>query len=118
MHQHYDPDDNLTGYTIITRESPWDDESRRRALALAEYENSICQCGCGLPVDVAFDDAQAFKVDTIVCRAGKAKAQVERKTREAHEKDPNGAWSDGLYHYVVPVDDDRPAEKRRGARGD
>lgn len=118
IHEHFDADGKKIGHTVVSRESAWDDESRKRALSLAEHENSICGCGCGLPVAVSHDPDQPFKVDSIVCRAGKAKAEVERAEREKHEKDPDGVWADGRRWYVVPVDDDRPAEQRGGARGD
>lgn len=115
VHEHFDDNDVRTGYTVITRESAWDDESRARALALAQYESGLCRCGCGLPVEVGQRTDQAFLVDDIVCQAGKALDRVTREAREKHEKDP--AWWDGRRHYVTPVDDDRPPEKRGGARG-
>lgn len=55
-------------------------------------------------------------MDSIVCLAGQALDKVTREDREKHEKDPG--WWDGRRHYVTPVDDDRPAKKKRGgARG-
>ena len=44
-HEHYDADGNLTGYTLVTRESEWSDDDRRRLLALAQYEAELHTCG-------------------------------------------------------------------------
>jgi hypothetical protein len=104
-----DPDGEpiLTGYVVIARESEWDDNSRQRAIALTEYEDSVCRCGCGLPREIAHKK-QAFDVDTVVCYAGRAMKQLEDIDREKHKDDP--AWFYGR-HYVAwpakpPPDDD------------
>lgn len=103
MHEHYTAADELTGYTIITRESAWDADSRGRALRLQEHKDSICGCGCGQPIAVAYEE-RPFKVDKFTCYAGRAKAQVERKWREDNENSPDG-YADGVHHYVIPHDD-------------
>lgn len=90
---------------MVTRESVWDEDARGRALRLQEYEDSICGCGCGQPVAIAYDKTRAFKVDKATCYAGRAKAQVERKWQDEHENSPEG-WADGVYHYVTPHDND------------
>lgn len=105
VHQHFDAEDNLTGYTVVTRESAWDADTRGRALRLQEYEDSLCGCGCGQPVAVAYDPEQAFKVDKFTCYAGRAKARVERQWRDEH-KDSSDSYADGVHHYVVPHDTD------------
>lgn len=105
IHEHFDNDDQRTGYTIVTRESPWDDDSRGRALRLAEYENSMCGCGCNLPAAISYDESKVWAVDTITCQAGRALAQVTRMESEAAEKQNRPAgWSDGKHYYVVPQD--------------
>jgi len=107
IHEHYDEGDVRTGYTVITRESAWDDETRGRALRLTEYEESVCGCGCGQQVGVAYDKTRAFKVDKFTCYAGRALEQVRAKEHKAAEdtKRPDG-WDDGVHYYVVPHDDD------------
>ena len=107
VHEHFDAGNNLTGYTVVTRESAWDDDSRGRALRLAEYERSICGCGCGQPLRVARDNTRLFRVDSFVCGAGRALAKVQRDEADQAEKTnrPDG-WRDGRHYYVEPVEAD------------
>lgn len=95
----------LTGYVVITRESPWDDKSRARALKLTEYEESLCHCGCGLPREIGHKK-QGFKVHEVVCYAGKAVETVKRLHREQHKDDT--AWFDGRQYVAVPADEAAP----------
>lgn len=85
-------------------------------MRLADYESSICPCGCGQSVDIAYDKGRAFKVDFQVCQAGRAMDQVRRMHKEEAErqKKPDG-WDDGRRYYVMPVDND---ERAGGDRGD
>ena len=110
VHEHFDAAGKKTGHTIITRESMWDDESRGRALRLAEFEAGMCPCGCGLPMAVAHDAKRPMRVETFVCQARRAMAAVERKAREKNKDakpDRNGVlWDDGLNYYAVPHDTD------------
>lgn len=110
VHQTYtcDPDDpenpekqKLVGYVIVTRESAWDDKTRARALALTEWEDSLCTCGCGLPREIAHRK-QHFTVDSFVCYAGRATAGVRAADEEKHKD--NQAWFYGRYYYAVPAD--------------
>lgn len=106
----------MTGTTVVTRESPWDDASQERALELAAYEETLCRCGCGQSVQVAADPEQAFKVEVATCYAGRAKAREERRRKaDAKEQNKREGWDDGQHLVVVPVDlDDDPL--RGGAR--
>lgn len=113
IHETYDPEGALLTRTVVTRESAWDDDSREAALALLEYEDGMCQCGCGTPVAQAYDPKQAFLVDHVVCQAGRAIAQVKRRKGEERKDAPEG-WDDGFHYYAKPVTDDRT---KRGARG-
>lgn len=106
VHEHFDNDDQRTGYTVITRESAWNDESRGRALRLAEYEDDLCTCGCNLPREVAHDSQQTFVVDTIRCHARRALTRVQRADDDKHEKDQSPGWDDGLFYYVRPYKGD------------
>jgi hypothetical protein len=105
IHQHYDAEGNYTGHTVITRESPWDDETRDRALRLHQYESNLCGCGCGQPVVETYGKQQVYKVDKFTCLAGRALAMAKREDdKEAErEKRPEG-WKDGLHYYVEPID--------------
>lgn len=80
-------------------------------MALAEYEETRCRCGCGQPVQVAADPAQAFRVDVATCYAGRAKAREDRRRRqEAKDKNKPEGWDDGQHLIVSPVElDDDPA---------
>ena len=106
VHQHYDANDQLTGYTVVTRESAWDADTRGRALRLQEYEDSICGCGCGLPVAVA-QQPRPFKVDKFTCYAGRALQQTRDAEAEQAKRDKRpDSWSHGVHYYVVPHDTD------------
>lgn len=99
-----------TGYTIITREAEWDDESRGRALRLGEHEAGMCPCGCGLQMAVAHSDAP-IRVEKFVCRARRAMAIVERNERNENkdakpDRKTGALWDDGLNYYAVPHDED------------
>jgi hypothetical protein len=87
---------------VITRESPWTDEARARALALTEYEDSLCHCGCGLPRDVAHKK-QPFTVHDFVCYAGQAIAVVRRMHKAEHKDDEK--WFEGRQYVAIPADD-------------
>jgi hypothetical protein len=89
---------------VIVRESEWDDASRARALALTEYEDGLCLCGCGLPRAIAHK-RQHFTVDKFRCYAGQAIEGVRRLEKAKHEKDVDPGWDDGLHYYAVPADD-------------
>lgn len=44
--RHYDPEGNLTGYSVATREAEWNEENRTYSLALLDHEARLCD-GCG-----------------------------------------------------------------------
>jgi hypothetical protein len=119
VHEHFDADGNLTGTTVVTREPEWDDQSRGRALRLAEYEDGMCGCGCNQPVSVAYDKTQVFVVDKFTCYAGRAMEQVKRTQSEAAEQQklPPG-HDDGVHMYVRPHDPqrDKPLRPPTGGR--
>jgi hypothetical protein len=108
VHEHFDADGNLTGTTVVTRESMWDDESRGRALRLAEFEAGKCPCGCGLPAKVSTSKTVGMTVDTFTCYASRALAMEKRKQRKEIGQTKDGkeivGWDDGLNYYVVPAD--------------
>lgn len=116
VHEHFtvDPDNPdgpgiPTGYTIVTRESPWDDDTRARAIALTEREDSICKCGCGRPIAETLQKDQAYRVHVVRCAAGRAIDQVRRLDRDKHKNDPS--WDDGLHYRAEPVElPDRTAD--------
>jgi hypothetical protein len=100
VHEHFDADGNLTGTTVVTRESMWDDEARGRALRLAEYEASICP-KCGLPMAVCHDPDQAFAVHDSQCYGERAIERVEATHRK---KDHEDDWWRGRHFAAVPHD--------------
>lgn len=75
-------------------------------LRLQEYEDTLCRCGCGLPIAVAHK-SQAFKVDHYTCYAGAALERVRREENERADKAnrPEG-WDDGRHYFVVRHDED------------
>ncbi len=118
MHEHFDAEGRRTGHTVITRESEWDEETRARALTLAEFENNQCPCGCGQSIAVATDERRAFRVQTFKCLARRAIKQHERAEADKAEqtKRPKG-WDDGITYYI---DESfvRDVKKAKGASND
>lgn len=110
MHEHRDIDGNVTGSTVVTRESLWSDEARARALGLQQYEDSICGCGCNLPMAQAHRQ-QPFLVDHYRCYAGMAKEAGKKKHRADAEAEAKknrtelpDNWETGLHYYVTLPD--------------
>jgi hypothetical protein len=109
VHEHF-VDGVKTGETIVTRESLWDDSARGRALALIAHEDSLCKCGCGLPV-VDGHKKQLFKVHEVRCWAGRAvkvheaavRAEAEREAKQA-KQDLDPTWNAGTYYYATVHD--------------
>lgn len=104
-----DPDDRtLAGVTVVVRESPWDDESRQKAIDLIEYEESLCHCGCGLPREVAWKK-QPFMVHEAVCYAGKAIAELQEVHRKKHEQTGDyEAFMRGRHYFAAPAKEPNP----------
>ena len=110
VHEHqritgYDDDGapvvETTGYTIVTRESEWDATTLERVLRVADYEDSLCPCGCGIPVDKAWDPYyEPWSVDSFTCYARRALESVRRRWEGQHKDNPEG-WADGVTHYVI-----------------
>lgn len=108
MHEHFDAEGNKTGYTIVTRESLWDDDSRGRALRLQAYEDSI-DAASNIPAAEAFKD-QTFDVTTHTNHAARLLAVERRRLQKEAEKGNGGkapeGWDDGLVLQVRPLTDD------------
>lgn len=84
---------------------------------MTEWEDGICQCGCNLPITVAYDKTQVFVVDEMTCYAGRAMEQVKRQRREEADKRKGAEGAeDGKHLYVRPHDPDRdkPLQPRGG----
>jgi len=116
VHEHRDAEGVLTGTTTVMRESVWDDIARGQALALAEWDEGLCSCGCGLPRAVAHQ-SQVFMIDTETCYATKAVERFKRAKREDAErrKLPEG-WDDGVHYFARTMTEDEAQAHRRPAR--
>lgn len=75
-HEHYDAEGNLTGYTVVTRESEWDDRQRDRMLALAYYRRGVC--ACGFHESLTSDKGNHFTFETKVCPVCRGAAKMAR----------------------------------------
>lgn len=108
VHQHFDANGEPTGHTVVTRESAWNDETRGRALRLAEWKAlSQCPCGSGLPAAECTKD-QAFVVDKQNHFGLKALHKVINQEREQAKREnrPEG-WDTGFRYYVKVHEIDR-----------
>lgn len=119
MHEHQDAVGNVTGYTIVTTESAWDETTRERIQRLVEWEKSLCPCGCGVPVEQAWDKFyEPWSVEDYTCYARRALERVRRAWEESHKNDVPG-WADGVEHFVVPHEDaahNEEAEQKASAK--
>lgn len=117
-HEHFDPDDNLTGYTIVTRESRLDDSDLVSMLALAQFEAEVCSCGFH-PL-IARDKSNYFTPESQVCPVCAGQAQSDRMQHDrdkGHESDPPSAPrpSDGrkmFMRLLTPEQVEAEREKR------
>lgn len=105
VHQHFDAEDNLTGTTIVTRESLWDDASRGLAMRLHEHDKSI-DPETGLTQDVAYAKRGFVVHNDVINYAAKAIAKVRAEDAEKH-KDDDG-WMDGRRYIAQPVEAPTP----------
>ncbi|GHJ59130.1 hypothetical protein NOK12_16480 [Nocardioides sp. OK12] len=83
-HEHYDPEGNLTGYTVVVREAEWDDLERDKMLGLDEYEAGIC--ACGFHQSLADDRENFFTFETRTCSVCKGQAQFSRQQHDADQR--------------------------------
>lgn len=91
-------------YVIVEREPEWDEPSRARAMALLEYEEGTCPCGCGQQMSVSHRPDTVFLVDTWKCTAGAAIEQQRRKAEAAAKESGKGdGWDDGMHFYARPA---------------
>jgi hypothetical protein len=70
--------------SVTTRESEWTDQDRIEALALFEYEASLCPCGCGHLYDETtsnWETGPEFVVTRKACRA-RAAMNAEQKLKQ------------------------------------
>lgn len=69
----------------VSPTSEWSETDRMLALALHEYEDLLCPCGCGfLAEDTLGDSEGLYEVDPLVCHAREAQ---ERYMRDVEQHD-------------------------------
>lgn len=114
MHEHFDAAGNLTGTTVVTRESEWDDSARGRAMQLAEHER-MTDRQTGLPIEQAYDPDQTWRVNYTTNFASRAIERVRKDHADLPEHKDKPNWAAGRTYYAEPVDlpaaapDDAPA---------
>jgi hypothetical protein len=77
---------------VTTREPEWNDQDRTELLALIEYEQSLCPCGCGhLYEDTTsnYETGPEFVVTRITCRARAALLEEQRAAEDGGKGDNN-----------------------------
>ena len=105
VHEHYDPDGNLTGTTVVTRPG-WSEEDRAWALALTLRESA--QCSRGHDLTESLDDAWKWlPLPPAVCNACVALDSAV----EAHKNDPRHR---AMLHSLQKVP--RPPKPKRKGR--
>lgn len=100
-HRHYDADGNLTGFTVVERESRVDDADRIEMLALARYEAEVCDCG--YHSSLTEDEANTFTPETHTCRVCGGQAVWNRILADQDQSVPHDA----------PAKTPRPSDGRK-----
>lgn len=102
LHEHFGPDGNLTGSTLVTRPG-WSDDDRAWALGLALREADRCPRGHDLAESTDWE-FQWVPQPPLVCLACVALESAGKK----HDKDPRAR---AMLHPLKKVP--RPKRKRR-----
>lgn len=85
-HDHHDADGNLTGHTIVTRDSDWDEDSRQAAFALHEDKTDRCP-DCGQLIEECSDPSVDYYPQLARCYHTAARLRAARAYEKKHEKD-------------------------------
>lgn len=109
-HEHYDTDGALTGTTVVTRESEWDDEQRQIMLEHLDYKRKTARCGHH-PIE-GMDSGvgrlvEHATVKCLDCAAEEAARKAWHDNRPGHDKDGHcKACADEVFwvDQYVPVD--------------
>lgn len=101
LHEHFDPDGNPTGTTVVSRPG-WSEDDRTWALALTLRDASHCPgCGGDLAETTDYDYRWVPEKPVVCFRCVGSQAAVK-----ATEKDP---WHRAMLHPVKKV----PRKRRR-----
>lgn len=126
-HEHYDAQDNLTGYTVVIRESRIDDADRAEFLGLARFDREVAHGSCGFHPSIADDEDNVFTPETHTCPVCAGLAQWERVLHEQDEKaakaSPNAPArtprpSDGRIPYMRFLSPDEAEQLKQSRGGD
>jgi hypothetical protein len=102
IHEHYDPDGNLTGSTVIPG---WSDMDRAWALGLALREASQCPNGHDLAESLDYEFMWIPELPLVCLQCVSLENAIK-----AHEKDPRRR---AMIHRLKKVHRPKP-KKRRG----
>lgn len=72
MTQYEYDDSGLLVRSVTSRESRWTEQDRAEVLALADYRDGLCPCGCGHQMAETLSHEEKgpqFIADRVVCRA-------------------------------------------------
>lgn len=104
LHEHYDPDGNLTGSTIVTTPG-WSDEDRAWALGLALRDANRCP-GCGGDLHETLDyDYRWVPEPPVKC----LRCVGLHAASKGFEKDPDRR---AILHTVKKVPRPKPSKRR------
>lgn len=92
--EHYDADDQLTGYTIVIREPEWTDDDRRQMRELEVYEAGLHKCG--YHVDLLKDKTNIFMPEEWKCPVCAGMAERGRMLSQRDKQAQRGREVDAL----------------------
>jgi hypothetical protein len=104
LHEHYDPDGNLTGTTVVTVPG-WTADDRAWALGLALRESAECPRGHDLTESLDYDSWKWVPQPPAICFA----CAALEATVDKHKKDPHAR---SMLHSLHKVPRPKPKKRR------
>lgn len=104
LHEHYDPQGNPTGSTVVTRPG-WSDDDRAWALGLQLREDNQCS-RCGHDLNEALDPAYLWKPNPPAVCLACVGLQGSMKKHEKHQHHR------AMLHTVTKVEKPKPRNRR------
>lgn len=124
-HEHFDPDGNLTGFTVVHREPEWLDSDVRELMELADVESHSCP-KCGWHESLTGDRSNVFTPENDHCPVCAGRDRWDRmlnaqdKSWHERHKDARAAEprpDDGRGPTRMILLSPEEAERRRGGGG-
>ena len=105
VHEHYDAAGNLTGRTVVTRESDWDADARAWAIGLLMREAAECK-RCGGDLNETLDYEWKWEPqDPLVCLRCVGLQEAQKRSKDHPQRG-------GMIHRVEKRHRPQPKKKQ------